>query len=575
MFPFNSIWGPQRQGIFHQFFAIIGTMCISFIVVKLWQGGHLDLSASMTTVMLGAFWVGNLAFTVQFFSNKNEELKVDRFVFPHMLWGQFGLLVLAYFTPTMIEVSMMFSLAAFVFVAFGLSSALLFISVVFISLGFTAIYYFHPRLDLSSEQSITLTAYTIAAMFIAVVNAYFGNFQVHLSRQNSVIKQRTDELEAAQKQLLEAKNIAENAAESKTHFLAAASHDLRQPLHALELYIGALQSQDSESERQHIFCQMEKSASELAELLNALFDISRFDAKVIDVDIKTIDLKDVVEGLDFEFRELSQKTERPLRVRSRSVMVESDPILVHRIMRGLVANALTHSAKGRVLVGFRSRGGVIRCEIWDSGWGVAKSEQTKIFEEFSQLNNTNRDRQKGLGLGLALIKRMCESLDHDLGMRSEVGRGSVFWFDMNKGNAKSCAQRALLHDVHSQPFLGRTIMCVDDEEQILDGMALLLQGWGCVAIKANSAREALNILKINNREPDLLICDYRLEAGRNGIDAIDQIQAFVGQQIPAILITGDIGPSIGVRASKKDIKLLKKPISPNSLCEQVGLSLHS
>jgi len=570
MMPFNTIWGPQRQGIFHQIFAIIGTCCISYIVWELWHAGHVGQSGFITSAMLLIFWVGNLSFTVKFFAHQNENLEVDRFVFPHMLWGQFGLLVLGYYAPAMLEVSMMFSLAAFVFVAFGLSSGRLFIAVIVISFGFVLIYHFHPAIRPKSDQTIILSAYVIAATFIAVVNAYFGNFQIHLSKQNSIIQKRTAELELAQRQLLNAKNIAEDAADSKTRFLAAASHDLRQPLHALDMYLGALSNQESVSVRQHILSQMEKSASELGELLSTLFDISRFDSNVVDVSTKVFGINEVIDGLSLEFSELSELMARPLKIRPSIAVVESDPILIQRIIRGLVANGLRHAEKGRVLVGFRSRAEYIRCEVWDSGQGILESEHDKVFEEFCQLKNSNRDRQKGLGLGLALIKRMCTALDLPLGMKSEVGRGSVFWFEIKKATQVCGTKLPSLESIHPRSLIGRTVMCIDDEQSVLEGMSLLLKSWGCVAVSAVSSNQALNMMKFSNKKPDLIICDYRLANEQNGIDVISQLQRNLNEQVPAILVTGDIDPDIGIRANKHGIKLLKKPLSASVFYENVS-----
>lgn len=388
---------------------------------------------------------------------------------------------------------------------------------------------------------------------------------VKLKEQNIVIQKRTSELELAQAELTRAKEHAEAITDSKTRFLAAASHDLRQPLHALELYIGALATQNSESMRQHIYSQMGKSARELSDLLTSLFDISRFDSNAVAVNISAIHVNEIIEGLESEFSELSEKNRIPLRVRKSNAVVESDPILMHRIVRGLVSNALCHSKKGRVLVGFRSCGESIRCEVWDSGQGISEFEQGNIYEEFYQIENLQRDRQQGLGLGLALIKRMCLALDHPMGLCSVLGRGSVFWFEMKK--ATSSMVLPLPHNDRTElsPLQGLTVLCVDDESAITEGLDLLLKGWGCVTILADSQTAVIERLKFENVVPDILICDYRLRGDINGVEVIESLMRDLKKKIPAILVTGDLDPNISKLSNENGIKLLQKPLSPAKL----------
>lgn len=555
----------EKQRLFHHLLAIIGTAFITVVALWLFDTGHMRLAFDTLILLLVIFWIGNLGFSAFFFVRISHHFNSEELVLPHMMWGQLGLLVLTWYAPSMHQITMMLSLTTFVFVSFGFSSLRLLLSVILVVLGHVWIALEqHAGHDLT-DLALILVSYTMSAIFIALITSYFANLKVFMGNQNSLIQKRTHELEAAQRELTQAKERAEAAANSRTRFLAAASHDLRQPLYALELYIAALPDQDSEHVRQHIFTQMQRSAQELSALMNSLFDISRLDARMVPIQPKPVRLDEIVEGLEWEFRELSEALHRPLNVRTSAATVISDPILLRRVLRALVANALKHSKKGRVLVGFRTRGQRIRCEVWDSGQGIPASEQERIFEEFYQIGNSHRDRQHGLGLGLALVKRICAALNHELGMRSTVGRGSVFWFDMNKSTALAAPAPNRHENSSADPLFGCTVLCIDDEPYILEGTALLLQQWGGRAITASTPTEAIDKLEQEDVTPDLLLCDFRLANQVSGIVAMQQIIARLPHPIPGILITGDIDPTIAELSRDAGFRVLQKPISPAKL----------
>lgn len=555
----------EKQRLFHHLLAIIGTAFITIVALWLFDAGHMRLSFDALILLLVIFWIGNLGFSAFFFVRISQHFNSEELVLPHMMWGQWGLLVLTWYAPSMHQITMMLSLTTFVFVSFGFSSLHLLLSVIMVVLGHVWVALVQNEGQSLSDLALILVSYTMSAIFIALITSYFANLKVFMGNQNSLIQKRTDELEAAQRELTQAKERAEAAANSRTRFLAAASHDLRQPLYALELYIAALPDQASEQVRQHIFTQMQRSAQELSALMNSLFDISRLDARMVPINPKPVRLHEIVEGLEWEFRELSEAMQRPLKVRASEATVVSDPILLRRVLRALVANALKHSKKGRVLVGFRTRGQKIRCEVWDSGQGIPASEQERIFEEFYQIGNSHRDRQHGLGLGLALVKRICAALKHELGMRSTVGRGSVFWFDMDKAAALPAPAPNRPASSSADPLLGCTVLCIDDEPYILEGTSLLLQQWGGRAITATTLAEAIDKLAQEDITPDLLLCDYRLANQVSGIVAMQQIIARLPHPIPGILITGDIDPTIAELSRDAGFRVLQKPISPAKL----------
>lgn len=555
----------EKQRVFHHLLAIIGTAFITIVALWLFHSGHMRLSLDTLILLLVIFWMGNLGFSAFFFIRIRRDFNSEELVLPHMMWGQLGLLVLAWCAPSMHAVALLLSLTTFVFVSFGFSSIHLLLSVIVSVVGHVWIALAHHSGQEMADLQLILVSYTMSAIFIALITSYFANLKVFLGNQNSLIQKRTHELETTQRELTQAKERAEAAANARTRFLAAASHDLRQPLYALELYIAALPDQASEAVRQHIFAQMQRSAHELSALMNSLFDISRLDAKMVPINPKPVRLHDIVEGLEWEFRELSEAMQRPLKVRASEATVISDPILLRRVLRALVANALKHSQKGRVLVGFRAQGKMICCQVWDSGQGIPETEQARIFEEFYQIGNSHRDRQQGLGLGLALVQRICTALQHELGMRSEVGRGSVFWFDMVKAAAIPASAPSRHDSSDADPLLGCTVLCIDDEPCILEGTKLLLQQWGCRAITATSAAEAIAKLEADGTTPDLLLCDYRLANQVNGIAAMQQIISLLPHSIPGILMTGDIDPKIAELARDAGFRVLQKPISPAKL----------
>jgi signal transduction histidine kinase/CheY-like chemotaxis protein len=551
---------PVNQRLFHHVFAIIGTLFFCMIALMLHKEGHLELSYENTIILLVIFFVVNMVFTAVFFIPISEGIKREYIVLLHMLWGQISLLTLGFYSAAFLEVSMMLSLATFVFVSFGVASYKLFISVILVTLGYGWIIIYKLGANTADTNLILFLAYMMSAIFIAFINAYAGDLQLFLTSQNSLIRQRTRELEESQKQLLAAKETAEAVSQSKTRFLAAASHDLRQPLHALVLYIGALQLEKNTDARARLLSQMEKASHELNALLNSLFDISRFDNDVVEVSMQPVKLQEVIEDLALEFSDLAHRLNRPLQIRSCDAWVAADLLLLHRILRGLVSNALKHSQKGRVLLGFRYKPEQVRCEVWDSGVGIAPVDQAKIFEEFYQVENSNRNRAHGLGLGLALIKRMCISMNYPFGLHSWPGKGSVFWFEMPRAQQAQGLQNAPLPDILTSRLQDKTVICIDDEPAILDGMRDLLENWGCYVICATSGERALKLMQMSNANVDVILCDYRLSQLENGIQVICMLRQTLAVAVPAILITGDMESSLAKQAQMNGIELLEKPI---------------
>ncbi len=361
---------------------------------------------------------------------------------------------------------------------------------------------------------------------------------------------------------------AEQANLAKSRFLAAASHDLRQPLHALGLYVSLLEETPSPSDRADIIARIGASSSALETLFNALLDVSRLDAGRVEVHPRHVPLMELFERLDAAFRLQAQENGLQLRVVPTSAVLFSDPVLVERILRNLLSNAINYTRQGKVLLGCRRRGDTLRVDVIDTGPGIPLAEQERVFEEFHQLQNPERDRSKGLGLGLAIVRRLARLLNHRIELRSTPGHGCAFCLQLPAGDAGQLreAPAAPLTLATTAGLQGRTVLLIDDESAILSAMQRVLSGWGCRVLCADSATQALTKISGENAvRPDLVLSDHRLREGQNGLDAIRAVRRALNTPLPAILISGDTAPEVLRAAADFGCPLLHKPVKPARL----------
>lgn len=357
-------------------------------------------------------------------------------------------------------------------------------------------------------------------------------------------------------QLRREKDVAENASRAKSRFFAAASHDLRQPLHALGLYASALHDSATPTQRD-IVCNMRGSVRALESLFDELLDISRIDAGVLVPQTAHFPATPLFEALRAQFSGEAADKGLSLRVRALDVVLLTDRTLLARVLGNLVSNAVRYTAQGSVLLTCRRRGTQALIQVWDSGCGIPAEEQDRVFEEFHQLQNPERDRRKGLGLGLATVRRLCALLELPLTLRSRVGRGSVFTLQVPLGTASAVLPPpvdAPLRDV----LAGRRIVVIDDDLGIRDSMRVLMTQWHCEVCACATADEALALL--GDARPDLVIADYRLAGGVSGADAVRMLQAVFGATLPALLISGDTAPERIAEARSFGWPLLHKPV---------------
>ena len=365
-------------------------------------------------------------------------------------------------------------------------------------------------------------------------------------------------------ELLEQKDLAEQANLAKSSFLAAASHDLRQPVHALGLFVGALRGVALSEEAVELVDHIEASTAAMDTLFSALLDISRLDAGVVEVHPQIFAIGPLLARICREHADEADEKGLALICRPTEAWVNSDPVLVERIARNLISNAVRYTQSGQILVECR-HGSELRVQVRDTGPGIAPALQQQVFQEYFQLANPERDRAKGLGLGLAIVRRLTDLLGSQITLRSSFGHGSCFSFDLPRAAAPVIVPPVDLGGVTSLGAARGFIAVVDDESAIRQAMAALLTGWGYEVVAAGSGLEIMDALAAHASAPDLVICDYRLRDEETGIRVIETLRTRYGAQTPAMLITGDTAPDRLVEARESGLLLLHKPVSKGKL----------
>ncbi|MDH5516346.1 MAG: hybrid sensor histidine kinase/response regulator [Gammaproteobacteria bacterium] len=354
---------------------------------------------------------------------------------------------------------------------------------------------------------------------------------------------------------------------SKSKFLAAASHDLRQPLHALGLFVDALESRIHYSEVRHIVNNIRISTDALSDLLNSLLDISKLDAGVLEPRLTDFPLRPILNRIATDYSEVASSKSLQLRIVDCKLMIHTDPGMLERILRNLVSNAIRYTHNGRVLLGCRRHqdpvnGDRICIEVHDTGIGISDENIGNIFEEFYQIENPERDRSKGLGLGLAIVKRLADLLNCPLTVRSSPEKGSVFRLSVPfVSNTVLLSEPAL---DYLEDLKDTRVLIIDDEALIRIGMCQVLEQWGCSVLQAESIEQALELLG-EQCEIDMILTDYRLRDNQTGLDAINSIHAACNRNIAALILTGDTDPQRLREAKDSGFKLLHKPVSSAKL----------
>ena len=377
------------------------------------------------------------------------------------------------------------------------------------------------------------------------------------------VRERTEELTRLNAALAHAKGEADAANISKTKFLAAASHDILQPLNAARLYVTSLSERRVHDEDARLIDNVDASLEAVEEIFGALLDISRLDTGAMRPEFMSFRIDELMRQIELEFAPLAGAKGLDLTFVASSAVVRADRRLLRRLVQNLVSNAIKYTPAGRVLVGSRRRGDVLRIDVYDTGVGIPDGKQRDIFVEFHRLDEGAKIA-RGLGLGLSIVERVARVLGGAVEVTSRVGRGSHFAVTVPLSSAAPIELPAREDArVDASQLAGMTALCIDNEPAVLDGMETLLRGWGCEVIKAPDLSLALAVLAGSEAMPNGLLIDYHLDHG-NGIDAILTLRRRYGD-LPAILITADRSPNVRERARAEGIQVLHKPLKPAAL----------
>lgn len=373
------------------------------------------------------------------------------------------------------------------------------------------------------------------------------------------------QVQARTRELVEKSRQLESANQYKSHFLASASHDLRQPLHALNLFVAQLRTETRTTKRDRLVARIDAAVNAMNELFEALLDMSRLEAGILEPHLSDFPIQRVLERIEATFGDTAAQKALGLSVVPSSVQVRSDPVLLERILMNLVSNAVHHTSHGGIVVGCRRRGGRLRIDVCDSGPGIPKAQQQNIFGEYFHLEDSGPEPAGGFGLGLAIVDRLGRLLDHDIGLDSRPGRGSRF--SVTVPRSASGLDVAGTHTAPEivDPVRGKLVVVIDDDPFVVEGMDGLLSNWGALLVSADSGETALVELSKLDQRPDLIIADYRLANGMTGVQAIERLRRELGSTLPAFLISGDTAPERLRDAQERGIHLLHKPVPPMQL----------
>ena len=362
--------------------------------------------------------------------------------------------------------------------------------------------------------------------------------------------------------LQNAKFDAERANKAKSVFLASASHDLRQPLNAMQMYIAALQSKVKDKEILRIIEDINSVSISTARLLNALLDVSELEVGAIKPRHEIFSVNNILISIFQSFLPLAKDKELDFRIVPSSLYVRSDPALLERILGNFMSNAIRYTNKGSVLIGCRKRGDKVSIEVWDTGCGISDDQMSLIYEDFYQIENKERDRGKGLGLGLALAKRLADSLEHTIDSKSSLGSGSCFSVSVDLAENKADKNQSEIF-LNIMNLSGINILLVEDDIDVLKATKQLLESWGCKVKTARNKDEVMNLIKENPyNNPDIILADNRLPGDSSGIDITYLIQEKLQTSIPCVIMTGDVERNHVQSIIDQGFPVLLKPIQP-------------
>jgi signal transduction histidine kinase/ActR/RegA family two-component response regulator len=448
------------------------------------------------------------------------------------------------------------------------SSLTIFASIITICIVITIFYYVVKKNISNPLHTLTDTINSISALHdiedsamekklmsrgdeLGMVSRSFNKLKHDLSRQD--------------KNLRAAKDEAEKANRAKSQFLAAASHDLRQPLHAMQMYITALQQKVKDKDTLKIVSDIDAVSISTGRLLNAILDVSQLEAGAVQPQIEDFPIQEILHRVARGFKPMSYRKGIALHIVPSSAYVRSDPILLEQIIGNFIANAIRYTETGRVLLGCRRRAGKLSIEILDTGPGIPTHQRDAIFDDFHQLDNKERDRGKGLGLGLAIVRRLSICLNHQIEHSSKVNHGSRFAVIVELVDKPANISQSRDFKTNMLDLDNTSVLLIEDDVMVLDATQQLLESWGCNVICSKSAQEAEHLMFDPHNIPDIIIADYRLPGNINGIQAISNVTAKLGYPVPAFIITGEADTSEVRKIADHGYRVLSKPVHPSKL----------
>ncbi|MDH5445701.1 MAG: hybrid sensor histidine kinase/response regulator [Gammaproteobacteria bacterium] len=417
----------------------------------------------------------------------------------------------------------------------------------------------------TSDNSQHWTLGTMFLLYLIVILISGHNMRRAVRKSIDLRIENIDLVNDLSKQNIQAEQAKEEAVQadlSKSKFLAAASHDLRQPLHALGLFVDALENRITYPEVRNIVDNIRISTDALSDLLNSLLDISKLDAGVLEPKPTDFLLKPILQRIQTDFDEVASSKSLRLEVIDCDFVIHTDPSMLERILRNLVSNAIRYTNKGHIKLDCQLIKNQVQIEVHDTGIGIASEQQLKIFEEFYQIENPERDRRKGLGLGLAIVKRLADLLTIQLALKSTPNQGSTF--SVTVPFVDSISSQIAQTTQFTDDLQNTRVMVIDDEAMIRLGMRNVLEEWHCMVLEAESIQQAMDHLS-SDCHIDMILTDYRLRNNETGIEAIRRIHDHCLQTIPAIILTGDTDPQRIREAKDSGFHLLHKPVSPAKL----------
>lgn len=383
------------------------------------------------------------------------------------------------------------------------------------------------------------------------------------------VRERTEELTRLNAELTRAKSEADDANLSKTRFLAAAGHDILQPLNAARLYSTSLQERSKGSENALLAENVNASLDAVEEILTALLDISRLDTGAMKAQLSSFRIEEILIQLQREFEPVAKEKGLQLHFIISSMTIHSDRRLLRRLLQNLISNAIKYTPSGRVLVGVKRRNGNLSLEVWDTGLGIPESQQKIVFHEFKRLDQGAKVA-RGLGLGLSIVERIARVLKHKVDLFSKPGRGSVFRVEVPIAAALPAVKPASAEPhVPATPLVGMRVLAIDNEPVILEGMQVLLRGWGCEIMTASGIEAARNLLEDDPAAIDAVIADYHLDDG-DGLQAIEVVRWMTQDEILAVLVTADRSAAVREMAASANVHLHNKPLKPAGLRALLG-----